>query len=251
MTRSPEPDSASNALGLTSESDGPPESDGVGPDGLESDGHESDGRESDGRGPGDEGDGQRAPVSSDATAATSSPSGLSPAEVGALCERHGAAILRRCLAILRDRTEAEDAAQEVYIVLLRKGSQFRGEAQITTWIYRLTTNVCLNRIRASKRRKGREQNDAVDAWVNVAPRNPYEHLAHRTEVQTVLRSLDALDQQIFIYRYIDAMSQEEIATAVERSRKTVGKRLAKLQTKLKSHLAGGSSGADASNEEAS
>ncbi len=163
-------------------------------------------------------------------------SGLSPAEVGALCEQHGGRILRRCLAILRDRAEAEDAAQEVYIVLLRKGSQFRGEAQITTWIYRLTTNVCLNRLRASKRREGREGNEAVDAWVNVAPRNPYEHLAHRTEVQTVLRSLDALDQQIFVYRYIDAMTQEEIAAATERSRKTVGKRLTKLQEKLKAHL---------------
>lgn len=189
-----------------------------------------------------------ASIASASIASASPTSGLAPAEVGALCERHGAAILRRCLAILRDRSEAEDAAQEVYIVLLRKGSQFRGEAQITTWIYRLTTNVCLNRIRASKRRVGREQNDAVEAWVNVAPRNPYEHLAHRTEVQAVLQSLDALDQQIFVYRYIDAMSQEEIAAAVERSRKTVGKRLAKLQDKLRAHLAPEISG-DAKAEE--
>jgi len=140
------------------------------------------------------------------------------------------------LAILRDRAEAEDAAQEVYIVLLRKGSQFRGEAAITTWIYRLTTNVCLNRIRATKRRVGREGNEAVDAWVNIAPRNPYEHLAHRTEVQAVLKTLDPLAQQIFVYRYIDGMSQEEIAAATERSRKTVGKRLVKLQAVLQTHL---------------
>ena len=161
---------------------------------------------------------------------------MSPQDVGALCERYGASILRRCLAILRDRAEAEDAAQEVYIVLLRKGGQFRGEAAITTWIYRLTTNVCLNRIRANKRRTGREENEAVDAWVNIAPRNPYEHLAHRAMAHQVLTSLDALGQQIFVYRYIDGMSQEEISAATGTSRKTIGKRLGKLQVLLEKHL---------------
>ena len=146
-----------------------------------------------------------------------------------VCRRYGAAILRRCRGILKDPTEAEDAAQEVFITLLTKGEQFRGEAQVASWVYRITTNHCLNVLRSSKRRGAREQHDQVLDWLDVAPINPYEHVASQALLSLIVAELDDLDQQIFIYRYLDDLGQEEIASLVGRTRRTVYKRLKKIE----------------------
>ncbi|MFL5393626.1 MAG: RNA polymerase sigma factor, partial [Myxococcales bacterium] len=63
-----------------------------------------------------------------------------PAEI---CRRYAGSILRRARGILDDPAEAEDAAQEILLAVMTKGSQFRGASDPGTWIYRLTTNLCL------------------------------------------------------------------------------------------------------------
>ena len=146
-----------------------------------------------------------------------------------VCQRYGAAILRRCRGILRDPSAAEDAAQEVFITLLTKGEQFRGEAEITTWVYRITTNHCLNVLRSERRRDAREQHPDVVNWLDVAPINPYEHLVSHGILTQILSSLDGRDQQIFIYRFVDDLGQEEIASLVGVTRRTVYKRLKKIE----------------------
>ncbi len=146
-----------------------------------------------------------------------------------VCRRYGAAILRRCRGILKDAAEAEDVAQEVFVTLLTKGGQFRGEAQVASWVYRITTNHCLNRLRSGRRRDAREQADQVVAWLDVAPVNPYEHVSTMGLLEVICAELDELDQQIFIYRYVDDLQQEEIASLVGRTRRTVYTRLKHIE----------------------
>jgi len=54
--------------------------------------------------------------------------------------------------LLRDEQAALDAMQEVFIRALRAGSEFRSDASPMTWLYRITTNYCLNAIRDNARR---------------------------------------------------------------------------------------------------
>ena len=58
---------------------------------------------------------------------------------------------RICLRMLRDPTEAEDAAQDVFVLLFLKINTFRGESAFSSWLYRLTTNVVLMHFRRNKR----------------------------------------------------------------------------------------------------
>jgi RNA polymerase sigma-70 factor (ECF subfamily) len=51
------------------------------------------------------------------------------------------------LSLLHDRQEAEDVTQEVFVRVWRALPSFRGEAKLTTWLYRITVNTCLNRQR--------------------------------------------------------------------------------------------------------
>src|SRR5436190_19549090 len=58
---------------------------------------------------------------------------------------------RICLRMLRDPAEAEDAAQDVFFRVFLKINTFRGDSAFSSWLYRLTTNVALMRLRKNKR----------------------------------------------------------------------------------------------------
>ena len=93
----------------------------------------------------------------------------------------------------------------------------------------MTTNLCLNKLRSQQRRQRREQSERVVAWADVAPPDPYEHFERKALLERALRELDSLSQAIFVYRYLDGMTLEEVAEATGKSRKTVSKRTKKIE----------------------
>src|SRR3990170_6796882 len=66
----------------------------------------------------------------------------------ALIQRHQTAVYRLAVGVLASREEAEDAAQEALMSMLASLHRFRGEARFSTWLYRLTLNICLKRRRS-------------------------------------------------------------------------------------------------------
>ena len=64
-----------------------------------------------------------------------------------LYRRHSRRVFNLCLRMVRDAGEAEDLAQEVFLLLLRKVGTFRGRAAFTTWLHRLTVNRVLMHLR--------------------------------------------------------------------------------------------------------
>src|SRR3972149_8957135 len=66
----------------------------------------------------------------------------------ALIQRHQTSVYRLAVGVLASREEAEDAAQEALMSMLTSLHRFRGEARVSTWLYRLTLNICLKRRRS-------------------------------------------------------------------------------------------------------
>lgn len=64
---------------------------------------------------------------------------------------HADAVYGHALRFFGDRTAAEDATQEVFIKVFRTISSFDGRARLSTWLYRVTHNVCLDMVRAGRR----------------------------------------------------------------------------------------------------
>jgi RNA polymerase sigma-70 factor (ECF subfamily) len=64
-----------------------------------------------------------------------------------LVETHQERLLRLCERMLGDVEEARDAAQEVFLKAYRKAADFRPQGQVFTWLYRIATNHCLNKLR--------------------------------------------------------------------------------------------------------
>jgi len=144
-------------------------------------------------------------------------------------------VLRRCHQILGNETEAEDAAQDIFLIILQKGGSFRGEAAASTWIYRVTTNHCLNVMRSRKRRKSREESEFVENWMDKPTAHPVALLEARRRYNRVMEDLDEFSQQLFIYRFVDGLSQTELESITGKSRRTIGKRLAKITQVVESH----------------
>lgn len=144
--------------------------------------------------------------------------------------RYGPMVLRRARSLLRDESAANDALQEVFLRALRSSSDFRGDASPVTWLYRITTNHCLNQIRDTARR--------VELMSENPPAPAETHPVEeaRLTVQQLLRQLPDQLREVSIYYYIDEMKQEEIAALLGISRRTVGNRLDSIRATLRAKL---------------
>jgi len=69
-----------------------------------------------------------------------------------LVTRHERRVYGLCLRILGNREDAADATQDALLMVVRKLDQFRGDAAFTTWLHRVTVNVCYDHLRRAQRR---------------------------------------------------------------------------------------------------
>jgi RNA polymerase sigma-70 factor (ECF subfamily) len=162
---------------------------------------------------------------------------LSRKEVEALFRTYGPLVRRRARSILGNESEAEDATQEVFVKVLARIDDFRGESQPSTWLYRITTNLCLNRIRDEKRHRARldELGEARQAHITSerpATGGPEGRLA----LQVLLQKVPADLAEVAVYYHVDGMEQEEIAALVGVARRTVGYRLERFREEARKHL---------------
>ena len=70
-----------------------------------------------------------------------------------LVRRHQTFVLNLVYRYVGDRTKAKDLAQEVFIRVWRAANRFEPKAKFTTWIYRITVNLCLNELKSSGKKK--------------------------------------------------------------------------------------------------
>ncbi len=74
-----------------------------------------------------------------------------------LVEEHGRRIYNIALFTLQDETLAADVTQEVFLRVYRYLDRFRGEAKLSTWLYRITRNCCLNQLKRERRYRVMEE----------------------------------------------------------------------------------------------
>lgn len=97
---------------------------------------------------------------------SSCPTELDVAEV---YRRHGRLVLRRARMLLGDEDEARETLQELFMSLIDNPGRFRGESSIVTFLYRVTTNLCLNRLRDRRNRARLLEERVAPATGQTAP----------------------------------------------------------------------------------
>jgi RNA polymerase sigma-70 factor (ECF subfamily) len=150
-------------------------------------------------------------------------------DVEALAERYGPMVFRRCRQLLRDEDEAMDASQDVFVRLLehRGGLEARYPSSL---LYRIATNVCLNRIRDRGRRATTSDDEllvriasAGAAGADTEARLTLDRLFGRHPVSS---------RTIALLHYLDGLTLEQVAEVVGLSVSGVRRRLRSLRQTL-------------------
>jgi RNA polymerase sigma factor (sigma-70 family) len=153
--------------------------------------------------------------------------GLTNAEVIELHRRYAPYLRRRCRLLMRDVALGDDALQEVFMKLLRRGASFRDAPHPMRWLHRVTDNACFDLHRRGKRVRQMSAIEDVDELVHpgVSP-------DLRRAVVDVLALLDDEEKQVAVMAFVDGMSQQEIADELGYSRVTVNKRVAAIRGRV-------------------
>jgi RNA polymerase sigma-70 factor (ECF subfamily) len=150
-----------------------------------------------------------------------------------------------CLRWLGHEQTASEVAQDVFVSAFRALGRFRGESQLSTWLYRIAINHCKNR-RMYQRRRHTHRHESLDKPLGDEDDARRRELpsdgplpdagVHQTEAQQLLQAaLEQLDEQqrfIIVLRDMEDRSYEEIADLLNLPRGTVKSRLHRARAQL-------------------
>ena len=124
-------------------------------------------------------------------------------------------VRRLCLRMLRDPTEAEDAAQDVFLCVLLKLHTFRGESALSSWLYRLTTNLVLMRFRKNSHEQASrcmflDDDSEPDSQIGK-PDLYLNGAADRVDLQAAIDLLPVGTRAVFVLHEIQGYAHKEIA----------------------------------------
>ena len=127
---------------------------------------------------------------------------------GRLFEAHKTAVARQVMRMTGDASSVDDLVQEVFVAAFRRLHDFRGDAQIETWLFRITINKVNNWLEAKRRRAARERRAAPhpDAMVTSTPD---DDIAAKEQLQGFYRALHDLPAEYrdaFVARAIEHQS---------------------------------------------
>ena len=143
---------------------------------------------------------------------------LDRSDLDRIYRHYGALVFRRARKILADEQLARDVCQDVFVQLLRTGGSWEVPSRIG-WLFRTTTNCCLNLIRGARRRRN---------FLRLLP--PPSPVTPSLPTQLLLRGIPERLQEIAILYAQDQMSQQEIALVLGLSQKTVSNRIRELRS---------------------
>ncbi len=141
--------------------------------------------------------------------------------------------------------DVEDVIQEVFIKVYKNVKKFRGDSSLSTWLYRITVNVCKDLLAKKHRKKeiltsfGLEEDDEKTFPEPVEERKPSDEFLREVTAESVKKAIDSLseeDRLLITLREIEGMSYAEISDIVEKPVGTVKSRLHYARERLKEIL---------------
>ena len=143
---------------------------------------------------------------------------------GELYRRYSPRVYAKCLTMLADEAEARDAVQDVFERALLRVHGFRADAKFSTWLYAITNNHCIDRLRARARRRAREEPLPVEEALTRRTAAPPTHgkpgggdwLEEQSPeaIAHILDELGEIDRAALVLRYMDGLSMGELAEAL-------------------------------------
>jgi RNA polymerase sigma-70 factor (ECF subfamily) len=151
-----------------------------------------------------------------------------PVDIDQVYRAHGNVVLRRATQILKNEHDAKEVLQEIFLSLIDRPEQFEGRSSLTTWLYRATTNRCLNIIRNRKTRRRLLEERALSQHDQGGSLELEGHV----NAILLLAKLPKRLAVVAVYYYSDGMNRDEIAEVVGCSPRKVGYLLKELSERI-------------------
>ena len=132
-----------------------------------------------------------------------------------------------CFRMCGNSEDAEEAAQDAFLALWRGIDRFRQESSLSTWIYRLATNACIDTLRRRKKQSGSVSLDDEELFVEA-----------QKLLQEGLSALPEEYRKVLILREIEGLSYTEIAESASIELGTVKSRISRGRSLLRNFLSG-------------
>ena len=164
---------------------------------------------------------------------------------GQLVEAHQSKIYSLCYRMTGNAEDAADLTQEVFLSAWRSLGSFQSQAAFSTWLYRLTSNACIDFLRKEKRRsalslttEGEEEEgrELEVADQRFSPERELEKKEARRAVREGLAALSPEHRQVLVLREMEGLSYTEMAHLLDLEEGTVKSRLARARLALKDFL---------------
>ena len=166
-----------------------------------------------------------------------------------LVNRHQTSVLNLIYRFIGDRTQAKDFAQEVFIRVWQAAKTYKPEAKFTTWIYRITANLCFNELKSVRRKQWFSFNwsdehgeHTIEETLSDSRPSAEDLLLQKErsrQISDALQSLPEHQRMAMILRRYDDLSYQEIGQIIGCSVSAVESLLVRgkrsLQEKLKNY----------------
>jgi len=152
--------------------------------------------------------------------------GTEPLDLDSLYRAHAPAVARWSAHLGGPSADLDDLVHEIFLVAGRRMSEFRGQAKVTTWLYRITERVVAARRRSDRARRWlrRTRRAELENALCSAPASPVEDLHRRQSREMVYRVLDRLPEKyrnVLILFEMEGLPGEEIAALTGRKLATI------------------------------
>ena len=141
-----------------------------------------------------------------------------------------AIIIKICRAYTNSQEDFEDYYQEVCLQIWRSKNNFKGDSEWSTWVYKVSLNVCLTLLKKKKNGRKHFASDAIpEDVIDDSHAFSDEHLNH---LYTAIRRLSEVDRAIILL-YLEEKSYQEIAEIMGTNPNNIGVRIKRIKDRLK------------------
>jgi RNA polymerase sigma factor (sigma-70 family) len=154
-----------------------------------------------------------------------------PPNLETLFRKYRDLVYRICLRYVRNPRDAEDLTQDVFMKVQRRLAGFRGDSALTSWIYRIAVNCCLDALRTRKTHASLDDFEIDEtAALNLASHG--EASLARIDLGRILAETDARTREILFLSLAEGCSHEEVGQVVGMTKWAVGKIVIRFQKRI-------------------
>jgi RNA polymerase sigma-70 factor (ECF subfamily) len=162
-----------------------------------------------------------------------------------IVDRYKGVVLAVVHDMTNDRHETEDLLQDVFLKVYKNMRSFRGDAKVSTWIYRIAMNTCYDHV-TKRSHRSMKPADMLDDHVQTAPMfhsfagaDPERRAASgmvQEHIERAIKTLSPRERSVFVLRHYHDLPLKEIASVLRISEGTVKSMLSRALERLKKEL---------------